>query len=71
MAGHVATPFSVSMLWLWVIGVIILAIVIAYVTMKAGRLRRAERERLDQRTAQTRRQEDPVKQRDASRRRGF
>lgn len=61
MAGNVASPTSYGMLWLWVIGVIILGLVIAYGVIRAGRVRRSERARLDQRTAETQRQEDPLK----------
>jgi hypothetical protein len=68
MAGNVASPTSVAMLWLWVIGVVILGIIIAYGVIKAGRLSRAERERLDHNTVATQTHEDPVKRRDAGRR---
>jgi hypothetical protein len=67
MVGNVATPTSVSMLWLWVIGVVILGIIIAYGLMRAGRLGRGERERLDHNTVATQTHEDALKRRDAGR----
>jgi hypothetical protein len=55
------------MLWLWVIGVVILGIIIAYGLMRAGRLGRGERERLDHNTVATQTHEDALKRRDAGR----
>jgi hypothetical protein len=41
---------SLGMLWLWFIGAGLLGLVLAYGIMRAGRLRRGERERLDRNT---------------------
>jgi hypothetical protein len=59
MTGNLANLTSLSMFWLWAIGVVILGIAIGYGLARAGRLHGSERARLDQRTAETQRQEDP------------
>jgi hypothetical protein len=61
MAGNLASPTSVTMLSLWVIGAIILGIAIAYGLLRAGRLGRGERARLDRNTVHTQQEEDPKK----------
>jgi hypothetical protein len=61
MAGNLASPTSVTMLSLWIIGVIVLGIVIAYGLLKVGRLSRSERARLDRNTVRTQQEEDPLK----------
>lgn len=48
-------------IYLWVIGVIVLGLLLAYGAMKAGRLRRSEREQLDRNTQATQGREDPYK----------
>lgn len=45
-------------LWGWGIGIVILGLVLAYAATRAGRLRSAERARLDQSTREVFRQED-------------
>ncbi|BBC01057.1 O-antigen/teichoic acid export membrane protein [Bradyrhizobium japonicum] len=52
---------SYLMVWLWFIGAFVLGAVLVYGVMKAGRLRRSERARLDQDTARRQRTEDPHK----------
>jgi hypothetical protein len=61
MAGGIPSDTSFGLLSLWVIGVVILGLVLAYGIRKAGRLRRGERERLEQTTRRTQRAEDPQK----------
>jgi hypothetical protein len=57
LLGHV----SANLLWLWFIGAFLLGAVLVYGVMKAGRLRRSERARLDRNTEARQRQEDPYK----------
>jgi predicted RND superfamily exporter protein len=52
---------SYSLLWLWVLGVIVLGIALAYGIHRAGRLSRSERDRLSARTAMRQQSEDPQK----------
>jgi|GEM_PF-2515008 hypothetical protein len=59
--GMILGHGSVGMLWLWVIGVVVLGVLLAYGAMKAGYLRRDERARLDRKTEETQRREDPYK----------
>ena len=47
--------------WLWFAGAFVLGAVIAYGMIRAGRLRRAERQRLDRNTEARQQQEDPSK----------
>jgi hypothetical protein len=49
------------MLWLWVVGAVVLGCILAYGILRAGRLGRSERERLDRNTKKTQRAEDPQK----------
>ncbi len=51
---------------LWGIGIIILAVVLVYGMLRAGRLRRSERERVDQRTAELQRAEQQAERSAAS-----
>ena len=59
--GNVGDPVSYTLVGLWFIGVVILGIGIAYGIMRSGRLRRAERRRLDRATVAVQREEDPQK----------
>ena len=52
---------SYGMLWLWVIGAVVLGCILAYGILRAGRLGRSERERLDRNTKKTQQAEDPQK----------
>lgn len=51
---------------LWGVGIIILAVVLVYGVMRAGRLRRSERERIDQRTIELQRAEQQAERSTAS-----
>ena len=52
---------SYGLLWLWFIGAAVLGFALAYGILRAGRLRRSERKRLDRNTKTTQRSEDPQK----------
>jgi len=52
---------SYGMLWLWFIGAAVLGFALTYGILRAGRLRRSERERLDRNTKTTQRSEKPRK----------
>jgi hypothetical protein len=58
MAGGVADPISYWLLALWAAGIIVLGLALAYGTLKAGRLRRSERERSDRNTQANRQVEE-------------
>jgi len=49
------------MLWLWFIGAAVLGFALAYGILRAGRLRRSERKRLNRNTKTTQRSDDPQK----------
>jgi hypothetical protein len=59
--GNVGDPVSYTLVGLWFIGAVILGVGIAYGVVRAGRLRRAERRRLDQATGAVQREEDSQK----------
>jgi hypothetical protein len=61
MAGGIFSDTSFALISVWVIGVVVLGLVLAYGLRKAGRLRPRERERLDQNTKRTQQAEDPQK----------
>ena len=50
MPGAAASPFAFLMIWIWWAGVVLLGLALAYALVRAGRLRRGERARLDQTT---------------------
>jgi hypothetical protein len=52
---------SYGMLWLWFIAAAVLGFALAYGILRAGRLRRSERERLDRNTRTIQRSDDPQK----------
>ena len=52
---------SFDLLWLWFAGAFVLGIAIAFGMMKAGYLRRSERQTLDRNTEALQRREDPHK----------
>jgi beta-lactamase regulating signal transducer with metallopeptidase domain len=58
MAGGVADSVSYWLLALWVAGVVVLGFALAYGTLKAGRLRRTERERSDRNSQANRQMEE-------------
>ncbi|MGY4622560.1 hypothetical protein [Bradyrhizobium sp. USDA 4486] len=57
LLGHL----SANLLWLWFIGAFVLGAVLVYGVMRAGRLRRSERARLERNTEARQQQEDPYK----------
>lgn len=57
LLGHL----SANLLWLWFIGAFLLGAVLVYGVVKAGRLRRSDRARLDRNTEARQQQEDPYK----------
>lgn len=57
LLGHL----SANLLWLWFIGAFLLGAVLVYGVVKAGRLRRSDRARLDRDTEARQQQEDPYK----------
>ncbi|MBI5261358.1 MAG: hypothetical protein HY852_06010 [Bradyrhizobium sp.] len=59
--GMILGQTSVNMLYLWVIGVVVLGLLLAYGAIKAGRLRRDERAKIDRNTQAAQRREDPYK----------
>jgi hypothetical protein len=61
MAGGIPSDTSFILIFVWVIGVVVLGLVLAYGIVRAGRLRRGERERLDRNTRRTQQVEDPQK----------
>ena len=61
MAGGIASYTSFALISVWVIGVVVLGLVLAYGLRRAGRLRPREREQLDQNTRRTQQAEDPQK----------
>ena len=50
MPGAAASPFAFLMIAIWWIGVVLLGLALVYAVVRAGRLRRDERTRLDQTT---------------------
>ena len=52
---------SYVMVWLWFIGAFVLGAALVYGVMRAGRLRRNERAKLDQNTTRNQQAEDPRK----------
>ncbi|HLZ05189.1 MAG TPA: hypothetical protein VKR55_23950 [Bradyrhizobium sp.] len=50
MPGAAASPFAFLMIAIWWAGVVLLGLALAYAMVRAGRLRRDERARLDQTT---------------------
>lgn len=57
LLGHL----SANLLWLWFVGAFLLGAVLVYGVVKAGRLRRSDRARLDRDTEARQQQEDPYK----------
>lgn len=57
LLGHL----SANLLWLWFIGAFLLGAVLVYGVVRAGRLRRSDRARLDRDTEARQQQEDPYK----------
>ena len=50
MPGAAASPFAFLLIYVWWAGVILLGLALVYAVVRAGRLRRDERTRLDQTT---------------------
>ena len=50
MPGAAASPFAFLMIAIWWVGVVLLGLALIYAVVRAGRLRRDERTRLDQTT---------------------
>ncbi|MET4036603.1 cytochrome c-type biogenesis protein CcmH/NrfF [Bradyrhizobium sp. JR7.2] len=59
--GMLLGDVSVTALWMWFIGAFILGGAILYGVLRAGRLRRSEREQLDRNTEAAQRRDDPQK----------